>query len=200
MAEHNQFYRDFSNRQPFNNIACRFDETLAPVVVDDDYRSYLKEIGLDWNNVETWYFPGSKEKVPVAFIQVKADEKERAMRYFNGQVSRYLKRHLQRDVFGCLSIDDMLDATEDDGRSGFDPTGTTENEDTAFTEMVIDMLLTDLGKMDPRYEQIFRLLLDGYKKGEILEKVDLGVAKTQGYHFIKQVQNIVGDVHNKYYK
>jgi len=43
----------------------------------------------------SWHFPYSNEGVPVAFIPVKQDEFDGAMKYFNGQVSRYLKRFIK---------------------------------------------------------------------------------------------------------
>lgn len=79
MVEKNEFYRDFSNRVSFNGAACRADEVLAPVVVDD-YKDYLRTLGLKWDNVETWHFPYSNEGVPVAFIPVKQDEFDGAMK------------------------------------------------------------------------------------------------------------------------
>lgn len=36
------FYRNFSNRKPFNNIPCKADEELVPVVLNDDVRIHLK--------------------------------------------------------------------------------------------------------------------------------------------------------------
>ena len=141
MVEKNEFYRDFSNRVSFNGAACRADEVLAPVVVDDDYKDYLRTLGLKWDNVETWHFPYSNEGVPVAFIPVKKDEFDGAMKYFNGQVSRYLKRFTKGEWDELLSIDEMLEAAEDDD-----------------------------------------------KKGEVLDRVDLGKGKTQGYSFIEKAQ------------
>lgn len=147
MAERNEFYRDFSNRTAFNGIACKVDEVLAPVVVDDDYRDYLKELGLNWDNIETWHFPHSNGGVPVAFIPIKPDEKERSMTYFNGQVDRYLKRYTKTKWDELKSIDEMLDAAADDDKKGYDPTGTTVNEDSAFLEIVFNMLILGLSMM-----------------------------------------------------
>ena len=199
MAEHNEFYRDFSNRKPFNNIPCGTDEVLAPVVIDDDYRDYLKDLGLIWDNVEVWHFPGSKEGVRVAFIQVRACEKEQAMKYFNGQVNRFLNRHKKGKEADQISLDEIFEAVEDDKRSGMDPTGSTKAEDDAFTEMVIELLIADLGKYNPMYGQIFQLLLEGYKKKEILEQVDTGTAKSQGYDLIRKVREMAKEIYEEYY-
>ena len=89
---------------------------LAPVVVDDDYKDYLRTLGLKWDNVETWHFPYSNEGVPVAFFPVKKDE------------------------------------------------------------------------------------FDGYKKGEVLDMVDLGKGKTQGYSFIEKAQKAARELYNKKYR
>lgn len=200
MVEKNKFYRDFSNRVSFNGAACRADEVLAPVVVDDDYRDYLRTLGLKWDNVETWHFPYSTEGVPVAFIPVKQDEFDGAMKYFNGQVSRYLKRFTKGEWDELLSIDEMLEASEDDDKKGFDPTGTTANEDKALLDMALKMLIIDLNKMDENAGRIIKLLADGFDKGEILDIVDLKKGKTQGYAFINKVQKIAKELYYKNYK
>lgn len=200
MVEKNEFYRDFSNRIPFNGVACREDEVLAPVVVDDDYRDYLKELGLNWSNVETWHFPHSKEGVPVAFIPVKQDEFESTMKYFNGQVDRFLKRFTKTKWDELESIDEMLEAASDDDRKGFDPTGTTANEDSAFLDMIFKMLIEELNDLDENYGRIIELLADGYDKGEILDIVDLGKGKTQGYAFISKTQKLAKELYEKKYK
>lgn len=200
MVEKNEFYRDFSNRTSFNGVACRADEVLAPVVVDDDYRDYLKELGLKWDNIETWRFPHSNGGVPVAFIPVKADEKERTMKYFNGQVDRYLKRFTKTKWDELESIDAMLDAALDDDKKGYDPTGTTANEDSAFLDMIFKMLIEELNGLDENYGRIIALLADGFDKGEILNQIDLGKGKTQGYAFISKAQKLAKELYEKKYK
>lgn len=200
MVEKNEFYRDFSNRTSFNGVACRADEVLAPVVVDDDYRDYLKELGLIWDNIETWRFPHSNGGVPVAFIPVKADEKERTMKYFNGQVDRYLKRFTKTKWDELESIDEMLEAAADDDKKGYDPTGTTANEDSAFLDMVFKMLIEELNGLDENYGRIIEFLAGGFEKGEILDKIDLGKGKTQGYAFISKVQKVAKELYNKKYR
>lgn len=200
MVEKNEFYRNFSNRVPFNGAACRADEVLAPVVVDSDYKDYLKTLGLKWDNVETWRFPYSTEGVPVAFIPVKKNEFDGAMKYFNGQVSRYLKRFTKSEWDELLSIDEMLGAAEDDDKKGYDPTGTTENEDKALLDMALKMLIEDLNEMDENAGRIIELLAEGLDKGEILDTVDLGKGKTQGYAFISKVQKMARELYYKNYK
>ena len=93
MAEKNNFYRNFSNRKPFNNVHCTADEELVPVVLNDDVRVTLKQAGLDWDNVESWHFPHSKEVVPVAFVPNKKGHMDTWMKWFNSEVERYLKHN-----------------------------------------------------------------------------------------------------------
>jgi len=192
-------YRDFSNRSPFNGIPCRENESLAPVVIDDDFRDYLKELGLVWDNAETWHFPRCSEGVPVAFVQVKKNELNQAIKLFNDQVSRYLKR-FQKDKWSeFASIDGMLEAAQDDELQGHDPTGTTKNEDNFMLEIAFNSLLEVLNKLNPNYARIIQMLRNGSKKVEILTEVDLGTEKSQGYAFIKNVQVIAKEIWNKNY-
>ena len=194
MAENkNKFYSDFSNRHPFNNVPLRKGEVLAPVVVDDDFKPYLKTLGLDWNNIETWHYKHGRT-VPVAFIPIKADEMESSMAYFKAQTTRYLKRYQKTEWDDFESIEDMLEAAEDDDRKGYDPTGTTENEDKMFLEMTLEDLITELNKQDPTYGRIISLLAEGNTKGEVLDQVDLGREKTQAYAYIKKVQTIAKEI------
>jgi hypothetical protein len=189
MAEKDNYYSDFSNRHPFNNAPLREGEVLAPVVVDDDFKPYLKTLGLDWKNIETWHYKHGRT-VPVAFIPINVDEMESSMAYFKAQTTRYLKKYQKTEWDEFDSIEDMLEAAEDDDRKGYDPTGTTENEDNAFLEMAFEMLLGELNKQDPMYGRIISLLAQGYNKGEILDKVDLGKEKTQAYAYVKKAQMI----------
>ena len=62
------------------------------------------------------------------------------------------------------------------------------------------MLVEDLNKQDPLYGKIFRMLFDGEKKKDILKAVDLGKEKSQGYAFIKKVQEEAGKLYNKSYR
>jgi|GEM_PF-484439 len=193
-------YRNFDNRTPFNGIPCRENETLAPVVIDDDFRDYLKALGLNWDNAETWHFPRCGEGVPVAFIQIKKNELDQAMKFFNDQVSRYLKRFQKNEWSEFASIEDMLEAAEDDDRKGYDPTGTTAEEDNFMLEMTFNSLLDDLNKLDPNYAHIITMLRDGAKKSEILTEIDLGTEKSQGYAIIKKIQIIAKEIWDSYYR
>lgn len=193
MAEKNEYYSDFSNRRSFNDEPLHEDEVLAPVVVDNDYKPYLKTLGLNWDNVETWHYKHGRT-VPVAFIPVKADEKESMMAYFRSQTTRYLKQYQKTEWDELASLDDILEAVQDDDRKAKDPTGTTESEDKMFLKMALKDLIDELNQQDPTYGRIISLLADGNTKCEVFDQVDLGREKTQAYAYIKKVQTLAREI------
>ena len=90
---------------------------------------------------------------------------------------------------GDLSLDAMIDAMDDDDEEGYDPTGTTENEDLALLKMALDMLLESYrryGKDD--YADVLAMLGAGYTKKEVAAAVRPDLKKSQAYDYIKQVQ------------
>ncbi len=194
----NEFYRDFSNRKSFNGAAVNADEELVPAVLTKDMKNTLKPLGLDYRNVETWTFPNGK-KVPVIFIPGKKGYMDISIKIFNGEAERFLK-HQDEKVSDDLSLDKFLEDIDDENEKGFDPTATTENEDAAFTMMVFELLIEELESMDANMGKIIRLLADGFPKKEILDKVNLGKGKTQGYAFIEKTQKIALNLYNKKYR
>ena len=66
--------------------------------------------------------------------------------------------------------------------------------------MTFNMLIADLTEQDANMGKIINLLAEGYKKKEILGKVDLGKGKTQGYAFIEKTQKIAKDIYDKNYR
>ena len=142
----NEHYRNFSNRESFNGVSCRSDEELVPVVLTKEMKVTLKPLGLNYNNVETWTFRHGK-KVPVVFIPNKKGLMDVYMTFFNSEVERYLK-HLDEVTQEELSLDEFLDNIDDEDGKGFDPTGTTENEDRAMLLMAIEMLIDELSSQD----------------------------------------------------
>lgn len=190
----NEFYRDFSNRKSFNNAPVSADEELVPAVLTKDMKVTLKPMGLDYGNVETWTFPNG-QKVPVVFIPNKKGFMDIYMKFFNGEVERYLK-HKDEEQSDDLSLDKFLEDIDDEDGEGFDPTGTTENEDKAFVMMVFELLIEELEAQDVNMGKIIRLLADGFQKKEILDQVNLGKGKTQGYAFIEKTQKIALKIYN----
>ena len=194
----NKNYRDFSNRKSFNNAPVGVDEELVPAVLTKDMKVTLKPMGLDYKNVETWTFPNGK-KVPVVFIANKKGFMDVYMKFFNSEVERYIK-HSDEVVSDDLSLDKFLEDIDDEDGEGFDPTGTTEYEDEAFLMQVFEMLVSDLEQQDENMGKIIRLLSEGFQKKEILDKLDIGKGKTQGYAFIEKTQKIALDIYNSKYR
>ena len=83
---------------------------------------------------------------------------------------------------------------------GFDPTGTTEYDDKALSLMILEELIQDVEAKDDNMGKIIRLLFDGFKKNEILRKVELGKGKTQGYAFIEKAKKIALEIYNEKYR
>lgn len=191
-------YRDFSNRASFNNIPTKADEELAPVVLTKEIKETLKPLGFDSENVETWTFPHGK-KVPVVFVPNEKGFMDVYMKFFNSEVERYLK-HKEEVKSEDLSLDKLLEDIDDEDGNGFDPTGTTVIEDEAFLMQVFDMLVADLSAQDENMGKIIRLLSEGFQKKEILDRLDIGKGKTQGYAFIEKTQKIARDIYNSKYR
>lgn len=191
-------YRNFSNRAPFNNIPAKADEELVPVVLTKEMKETLKPLGFDSENVETWTFPHGK-KVPVVFVPNKKGFMDVYMKFFYSEVERYLKRK-EEVKSEDLSLDKFLEDIDDEDGNGFDPTGTTALEDEAFLMQVFDMLVADLSVQDENMGKIIRLLSEGFQKKEILDKLDIGKGKTQGYAFIEKTQKIARDIYNSKYR
>ncbi|MPM36622.1 hypothetical protein SDC9_83221 [bioreactor metagenome] len=191
-------YRNFSNRAPFNNIPAKADEELVPVVLTKEMKETLKPLGFDSENVETWTFPHGK-KVPVVSVPNKKGFMDVYMKFFYSEVERYLKRK-EEVKSEDLSLDKFLEDIDDEDGNGFDPTGTTALEDEAFLMQVFDMLVADLSAQDENMGKIIRLLSEGFQKKEILDKLDIGKGKTQGYAFIEKTQKIARDIYNSKYR
>lgn len=196
MAIYDEIYHDFSNYPSFNGVPCRDGEVLMPVVVDDDIKWYLKMHGLKSCNIRTWHYYHGKT-APVAFIPVRISEREAALICYKKQVNRYLKRFEETEADKLESLDDMLDAIGDEDCKGVDPTATTEYEDLFFLEKTFQLLLERLNELNPNYGKVIRLLASGYTKGEILERINLGTKKSQGYAFIKKAQKQAKEIWDK---
>lgn len=194
----NEFYRNFSNRKSFNNKSLEADEELVPVVLTKEMKVTLKPMGFDYKNVETWKFPNGKS-VPVAFIPNKIGLIDVYMKFFNEEVERFLK-HKEEELSDDLSLDKFLEDIDDEDGNGFDPTGTTENEDNALLMMIFELLIEELEKQDSSMAKIIRLLSEGFQKKEILEKIDLGKGKTQGYVFIEKTQKTALKIYNEKFR
>ena len=121
------------------------------------------------------------------------------MKLFNEDVERYLK-HKDDILSDDLSLDEFLDNIDDEDGNGYDPTGTTENEDIAMLMLSVQMLIDELSSMDQNMGRIMQLLIAGYQKKEILNMMDLGKGKMQGYAFIEKTQKLAKELYNKSYR
>jgi len=135
----------------------------------------------------------------VVFVPNKKGFMDVYMKFFYSEVERYLKRK-EEVKSEDLSLDKFLEDIDDEDGNGFDPTGTTALEDEAFLMQVFDMLVADLSAQDENMGKIIRLLSEGFQKKEILDKLDIGKGKTQGYAFIEKTQKIARDIYNSKYR
>ncbi len=195
-------YRDFSNRTAFNGKAVAEGQILVPAVLNSEMKETLKPAGLNTEFMEKWTFPHAVEKVPVIFIPTEdvPGAMEAAMKFFNIEVERYLKHIDLGKETDVLSLDEFMDGIDDEEDTGFDPTGTTENEEVAALTMVLNMLIKDLADINVIDGEIFKLHTEGYKKKEIMEKIDMGKGKTQTYSYINKVIKQAQEIYNKKYK
>ena len=181
-------YRDFSNRTAYNGYHLLKGEILVPAVLNDEMKDTLKEYNLNYDNAETWHLRNGK-RIPVVFIPTKdtPDAITKAIKVFNIEAKRYLTGS---DEWSCgdVSLDKLREDEKDEDRKGYDPTASTKNEDNAFTLLVLRDLIDDLNKLDKRMGKIIELLYDDAMKKDILQTVDLGKGKTQGYTFIGKTQ------------
>lgn len=194
-------YRDFSNRTSFNGKPLMPGQILVPAVLNSEMKVTLKPAGLNYKYAESWHFPHAKEVVPVVFIPTEniPGAMEGAMKIFNSEVNRYLKHLDFGPEDGILSLDEFLDNIDDEDGKGFDPTGTTENEEVAALTMVLNMLVKDLADMNIIDGEIFKLHTEGYDKKEIIDMVDIGKGKTQAYEYINKVIKRAADLYFKKY-
>lgn len=181
-------YVDLSKQTTFNGKKAEENEVIIPVVFNEEMKITLRPLGLNKAYVRTWKFPNTSMKVPVVFMAVEPKQAAACWKHFNSEVSRYLKQYETDE--NLLSLDKMLDDIADDDKRGYDPTGTTKYDDIHLYEILLSELLENLMKLDPKMALCIEMLTQGYKKGEILEALELGVAKTQGYEFIKKAQEL----------
>ena len=99
-----------------------------------------------------------------------------------------------------VSLDKMMDDLDNEDTSGYDPTGTTANEDLALLMITVNDLIKEVSKKYPESDSILHLIIDGYQKKEIFEQVDLGKGKTQAYSYIEKIQKYAKELYNKKYR
>lgn len=124
---------------------------------------------------------------------------EGAMKFFNSEATRNLKHIEFGPEDGVLSLDEFLDNIDDEDGKGYDPTGTTENEEIAALTMVLNMLISDLAEMNAIDGEIFKLHTQGYEKKDIISIVNIGKGKTQAYEYIGKVIKRAEELYYKKY-
>lgn len=180
-------HKDLSEKPIFNDLKLKLNEVTVPVVLTEDMKEILMPLGLNKENIRYWKFPYASKKVPIVFMGVETNKEDLCRKYFNDTVSDYLKQHKRDEKL--LSLDEMLDSEFDDNKKGIDPTGNNESNETIFYELLYNELINKLNTIDPKMAICIDMIIKGFKTKEILEKLDLGVAKTQGYEFIKKTKH-----------
>lgn len=188
-------FKSYTEQVSFNNIPCNEGETLAPVVAAGEMKEMLKLKGLDPKNVRSWKFPHAKKVVPVAFIQVRIDEMENAVKYFNKQVNTYLNGE-RNPFYGMLSIEEMLEKQDDDDENGFDPTAVCTAEEDRYALFLLDDLVDHLNSINPLFGKAFLLIYYGRDKGVAAEV--FGGKKSRNYEKVNEVLHLAAEFYNHY--
>ena len=221
-----KFGKDYSNTKPYNGVACIEGEVLVPFRISDEIvrnPEVIKENLEIWKyggkKVKVGFFPINEENV--------ADWMKLFNRDVNDYLEKYRKKPCyipngkgaytlcdRKDCNGCKyygkfdakifttlysSLDEIMEGLDGEGEEegGMDYTGTTEDADKADVLETLNFILDELRVLDERYPQIFSMHYEGYQKGEILNAVDLGGAKSQGYAIIDKVIKEVQKIYTK---
>lgn len=99
-----------------------------------------------------------------------------------------------------LSLDKIMSDKVEDGKSGFDPTGTNKYEDLSNLMDTFNDLIKEIEEQDPEKGRILRLLLEEYDKKEIIEKCGIDKGKTQAYSMISKIQKEAKELYDKKYR
>lgn len=181
-------YENIQNEKTFDGKQASENEVIVPVLLSENMRMTLKPRGLKKEYVRYWKIRNITKKIPVVFIAVDKDEEETCIKFFNSEIKEYLTQYSKDEQL--ISLDSLMSDLNASDKRGYDPTGTTKTSDDYFYEALLFDLLNKLSKIDDKMCQCINMLVEGYKKREILESLNLGVAKTQGYEFIKKTQEL----------
>lgn len=181
-------YENIQGEKTFNGKQAVENEVIVPVVLTESMKMTLKPHGLKKEYVRYWKIRNVTKKVPIVFMSVSKDEEEASIKFFNFEIKEYLNQYSKDEAL--ISLDSLLNDLNDSDKQGYDPTGTTKINDDYFYDLLLLDLLNKLSQIDDKMSQCINMLAKGYKKREILESLDLGLAKTQGYEFIKKAQNL----------
>lgn len=179
---------DLSQEVAFNGEKCRENEVLVPVVLTNDMRKTLLTAGFNQDYARTWKFPGTSQKVPVAFVPWAKEVKEEGIKDFNRQVSDYLKRFDQDK--NIVSLDEIMDNIKDEDKKSKDPTGTRKFDSSIEYEIMLADVISELNKINPKMAEYILLKEKGYSKSDIFKEIKLGVKKSQAYEFAKKTERL----------
>ncbi len=218
------FNKDYSNKKSINNIKPTDNETLVPFLAYDyiqspnfvDFKENLETWHLGCRKILVGFIPISKDKAEIYMKLFWKDvgnylEKTSKKRcYISNKKGRLIKCPNINKCYECkrngnpnniytlfLSLDKFLDDKENDDCKGWDPLASTANEDTAFALIEIDNLIQEVDNKYPYGKEILQLLLIGFTKKEILERIDLGKKQSQGYQYIKKIQQYAKEIYRK---
>lgn len=139
---------DFSNRNSYNGLPCKGDEVLIPVVLDENMKEQLRHDGFKDDNSEAWRIGKNNKLVPVAFVPWSKLKFKDAIKDFNQQVNKYLNRFKTDE--NILSLDKFQEDSQEEGKAGYDPTGTTVLDESLKYEIKLTRLIDKLLKLDPK--------------------------------------------------
>lgn len=176
----------YNNKNPYNNLPVPEDHFLAPFLVKD--WDEVRQMNYHRSNLETWHF--SRISVLVAFTPVTAEQFPITMKIFWRDVHDHIASFSSKQT--DLSYDKMVDDMYSADGTGFEPAQSASLESTALLALIIDELIQEVSKMNPRYGHILELIKQQYTKGEILDVIliEYNLKKTQGYSEIKSAQEL----------
>lgn len=89
-----KFEKDYSNKKPYNGVACIEGEVLVPFRISDEI---IKSPDVIEENLETWKYGG--KKVKVGFFPIKEENAADWMKLFNRDVNDYLAQYRKQPCY-----------------------------------------------------------------------------------------------------
>ena len=184
-------YTKYSNKKSYNNLPVPEGQFLAPFLVKD--WDEVRQLDYHRSNLETWHFSGIG--VLVAFTPVTSEQFPITIKIFWRDVHDHITSFSAKQT--DLSYDKMVDDMYSADGTGFEPAQSASLESTALLALIIDELIQEVSKLNPRYGYILELIKQQYTKGEILDVIlpKYGLKKTQGYSEIKSAQELARELY-----
>lgn len=182
----NQDFQKYSNKRSYNNQAVQSGYYLVPFLVHD--WNEVKAMNYCRENLENWHFNGVK--VLVAFAPVSESQFPSMMKLFWKDVREYISDlGINPDI---LSYDKMLEDISSEDANGYDPAQSESLEETILLKIMIEDLISEVERLNPRYGRILRLIQADKSRSEILNIIqdEFALKKTQGYSEISAAQKL----------